>query len=70
MLFFISVSGLSAHIHDILVMHRYQMIQQDFAGLQQKANHHCITLVIGKPLEVGGTISFGLLEEIIKKRGG
>ena len=67
--FFIGVSSLPGDIDDILVVHHDQMIEQGFAGLQQKAHHH-ITLVLSELLDVSGIVPFGLFEEIVKKRRG
>ena len=70
MLLFMGVVGLPRDLHEVLVVHAHQMIQQGFAGLQEKAQHERIALVIGESLEIFGTVTFGLLEEVVEKRGG
>ena len=61
---------LPRNLHDVLVVYGHQMVQQRFAGLQQKAQHERIALVLGEPFEVFRAIAFGLLEEIVEKRRG
>jgi hypothetical protein len=54
MLLFISVFGVPSGLDEILVVHSHQMIEQDFARLQEKAQHERIALVIGESPEVFG----------------
>jgi len=70
MLLFMGVVRLPRDLHEVLVVHGYQMIQQGFAGLQEKAQHERIALVIRESPEIFGTITFSLLEEVVEKRGG
>src|SRR3989442_12457703 len=70
MLLFMEMCGLSAHLHDVLVMDRHEVIQQVLARLQQKGEHQGIAFVVGESLEVCSTIAFGQLEEVVEASGG
>ena len=41
MLLFIDIFGVSARLHDVLGMHRHEVIQEALARLQQKSWHWC-----------------------------
>lgn len=66
---FIGVFGWPSDLDEILGGHGHQMIAQAFARLQEKAQHERIALVIGESPAVFGAVAFGLLEEVVKKRG-
>jgi hypothetical protein len=50
-------------------VHGHQRIEQEFARLQEQAQHEGIALVSGESPEVFGAVACGLLEEVVKKRG-
>ena len=70
MLLFMGAVRLPRDLHEVLVVHGHQMIQQGFAGLQEKTNHERIAFVIGESLEVFGTVAFRLLGEVVEKLRG
>ena len=58
-LFFMAMFGLTQHIHDELVMHLDQLIQQYLAGFQKKTDHHGIALLLIKALNLFGIVTPG-----------
>src|SRR5262245_4901144 len=56
MLLFIAMFGVSVHLHDVLVMHRHEVIQEALPRLQQKSQHQRIAFLVGEALEVCGTM--------------
>ena len=69
MLLFIDMFGVSAHLHDVLGMHRHEVIREALARLQQKSRYQRTAFLVGEALEVGGTIAFRQLAEVVKENG-
>ena len=64
------VVRLPRDLHEVLVVHRHQMIQQGFAGLQEKTQHERIAFVRGEALEIFGAVAFRLLGEVVEELWG
>lgn len=69
MFLFIDVFGLPAHLHDVLVVHLNQMVQQHLAGFHQEAEHQRVAFVLMEPFEIGSAVASGQFEEVIQKSG-
>ena len=69
MLLFMTLFRMSAHVHDVLLMHRHQVIEEVLPRLQQKREDQRIAFRLGEALEVWRTIALGQREEVIEERG-
>src|SRR5262252_10709512 len=69
MLLFMTLFRMSAHVHDVLLMHRHPVIEEVFPRLQQKREDQRIAFRLGEALEVWRTIALGQREEVSEERG-